>query len=122
MVNLVVQSYKKYGAKLTYAAVDDPLNRDFHDGDLYPFVFTYQGVCLAHGAVPALVGKNLIGLKDPDGKYMVRIAIRLARRGGGWYYYKWPNPVTHEIQNKASFVKPLGKNTFVGVGIYRDAK
>jgi len=95
------------------------LNRDLHKGDIYAFVFTFKGICVAHGAVPALDGKNLMSVKDPNGKYTIRIASRLAQRGGGWYNYKWPNPKTHMIDNKASFVEKLDENYLVVAGVYR---
>lgn len=122
MVSRVELSFKKYGVVKTFKAIDDLSNKTFHEGDLYPFVYTLKGICTAHGAVPALVGKNLISLKDPDGKYVIKDSIRTALHGGGWYNYKWPNPKTHMIDNKASFIKKLGTLYFVGVGVYRKSK
>ena len=122
MVRRVELSFKKNGATQTFKAIDDLSNKDFHKGDIYPFVYTLKGTCVAHGALPALVGKNLSSLKDPDGKYVIKDSIRVALHGGGWYNYKWPNPKTHMIDNKASFIKRLGTLYFVGVGVYRKSK
>lgn len=122
MVRLVQSDYKNLGAKATFQAITDKTNKAFHKGDLYPFVFTLSGRCVAHGASPALVGKNLIGLRDPDGKYLIRDLARLAQKGDGWYDYKWPDPATKLIENKSSYYSMLGKKYFVGVGIYKPKK
>lgn len=120
MVKRVEAMFKKDGATATFKAVDDKSNKEFHKGDLYPFIFTLKGKCVAHGATPSLIGKNLIDLKDPDGEYTVRVSIKIAESaaGHGWLYYKWPNPITHKIENKASYIENLGHKYFVGAGIY----
>ncbi len=120
MVQRVEAMFKKDGAAATFKAVDDKSNKEFHQGDLYPFIYTFSGVCVAHGAFPALIGKNLIDVKDPDGKYLVRALIAVAKNpGDGWVDYKWPNPITHKIEDKSSYTERLGKKYWVGVGVYR---
>ena len=119
MVHRAQEMFKKEGPETTFKAVDDPQNREFHDRDLYVFIYTLAGTCVAHGARPALIGKNLIDLKDQDGKYMVREAITLAKEGGGWWDYKWPNPLTNKIEDKTSYVEKMGDDYFVGVGVYK---
>ena len=75
---------------------------------------------VAHGARPALIGKNLLDLKDQDGKYLIREMIRIARgSGAGWVNYKWPNPINNKIEDKVSYVEKMG-DFFVGVGVYRE--
>ena len=90
---------------------------------MYPFIYhltgAQKGVNVAHGARPALIGKNLIDLKDQDGKYLIREMLDLANGPGhGWVDYKWPNPITNKIEDKSSYIEKLG-DYFVGVGIYR---
>ena len=119
MTHRAQEMFKKEGPEPTFKAVDDLANKDFHDRDLYVFIYTLSGVCVAHGARPALIGKNLIDLKDQDGKYMVREAIALAKQGGGWWDYKWPNPLTNKIEDKTSYVEQMGDDYFVGVGVYK---
>src|SRR5689334_23696084 len=72
MVKRVQDKFAASGFDAAVAAVNDPSTAEFHDGDLYPFIYDMSGVCLANGARPALVGKNLISLKDQDGKYLIR--------------------------------------------------
>lgn len=120
MVHRVEQMFKKQGAAATFKAIDDKSNKEFHKGDLYAFVFTLSGVCVAHGASPALIGKNLIDLKDPDGEYTVQVSVAIAEGPWhhGWFEYKWPNPITHKIQDKMSYISKLGNKYFVGAGVY----
>jgi len=120
MVKRAQEMFKKDGADATFKAVDDPSNKEFHDRDLYVYVYTLSGVCVAHGARPALIGKNLIDLKDQDGNFLVRAHIDIANGpGSGWVSYKWPNPLTNKIEDKTSYVEKMGDNYFVGVGVYK---
>jgi len=119
MVKRVQDMFKQEGADATFKAVSDPTTKAFHDRDLYPFIYTLSGRCVAHGARPALIGKNLIDLKDQDGKYLIREFIEVANgSGSGWVDYKWPNPLTNKIEDKSSYAEKMG-DYFVGVGVYR---
>ena len=123
MVKLVQTQFKKDGAEATFKDVSDKTVKAYHDRDLYPFIYHANGpklgVNVAHGARPALIGKNLIDLKDQDGKYLVRELIDIAnKKGSGWFDYKWPNPLNNKIEDKTSYVEKMG-DYMVGVGIYR---
>ena len=116
MVKRVQDKFKKEGPEATFAAVT---NKNFNDRELYPFVYSLDGVSVAHGARPALVGKHLLKLKDPDGTLLIRLMIEIVNgSGSGWVDYKWPNPVTNLIEDKSSYVEKMGEY-FVGVGVYR---
>jgi len=119
MVKRVQEEFKKDGAEATFKAVSDKSVKDFHDRDLYPFIYDMSGKCVAHGARPALIGKNLIDLKDQDGKFLIREMVAISNRSGsGWINYKWPNPLTNKIEDKSSYFEKMG-DYFVGVGIYK---
>jgi len=119
MVKRVQAKFKAEGADATFKSVSDRTDPDFHDRDLYPFVYDMAGVNVAHGARPALIGKNLITLKDQDGKYLIRdMRDLVAAKGSGWYDYKWPNPITNKIEDKTSYIERMG-DYWVGVGVYR---
>ena len=119
MVKRVQDKFRNDGAEATFKAVTDQSTKEFHDRDLYPFIYDLTGLNVAHGARPALVGKNLISLKDQDGKHLIRDMITIATTSGsGWVDYKWPNPITNKIEDKSSYVEKLG-DYFVGVGVYR---
>jgi cytochrome c len=120
MVKRVQAMFAKDGPDATFKAVSDKSVAEFHDRDLYPFIYDMKGTCVAHGARPALIGKNLIDLKDQDGKYLIRELVDIANgSGSGWVDYKWPNPLNNKIEDKSSYVEKMG-DYFVGVGVYRD--
>ena len=119
MVKRVQAEFKKAGPEATFKEVSDKAVKEFHDRDLYPFIYDMSGLCVAHGARAALIGKNLIDLKDQDGKYLIREMVAMAKEpGSGWIDYKWPNPLTNKIEDKSSYVEKMG-NYFVGVGVYK---
>jgi signal transduction histidine kinase len=92
----------------------------FKDRDLYVSYVDFTGKGLAHGSNPKLVGKELIDLKDPEGKFLVRMAIDVAKtKGHGWTdIYKFKNPTTEKLQDKAMYVERVGE-AYVAVGIYK---
>lgn len=119
MVKRVQAEFKKAGPDATFKAVSDKSIADFHDRDLYPFIYNMKGICVAHGARPALIGKNLIDLKDQDGKFLIREMVTMSNGpGSGWIDYKWPNPLTNKIEDKSSYIEKMG-DYFVGVGVYK---
>ena len=120
MVKRVQEKFKRDGAQATFWAVSNQSIKEFRDRDLYAFVFDLKGLNVAHGARPALVDKNLISLKDQDGKYLIQEMIRIAiGPGSAWIDYKWPNPLTGKIEDKSSYIEKMGDYYFVGVGVYR---
>jgi cytochrome c len=119
MVQRVQEKFKRDGAEETFKAVTDKSVGEFHDRDLYAFIYTLDGFCVAHGARSVLVGKNFISLKDQDNKYLIKDMIDIANGpGSGWTNYKWPNPLSNKIEDKASYIERMGPY-FVGVGVYR---
>jgi signal transduction histidine kinase len=119
MVKRVQAEFKKDGPAATFKAVSDKAVAEYHDRDLYPFIYDMSGKCVAHGARPALIGKNLIDLKDQDGKLLIREMVTVVKGpGSGWVDYKWPNPLNNKIEDKSSYVEKMG-DYFVGVGIYK---
>lgn len=119
MVQRVQAMFGEKGVDVTFKAVDDKDNKEFHDRDLYPFILDFKGIWVAHGVRPVLIGKNAFDLKDQDGKYMVREMIEITKDGGtGWVDYKWPNPLTNKIEDKSAYVAKLGEGYWVGVGVY----
>jgi cytochrome c len=106
------------GQEKAFVVIDNPTG-PFVDGDLYVFVTSFEGVTLAHGLNKALIGKNLLHVKDADGKLFVQAMIDVAKdKGEGWVDYKWPNPTSKKIEDKSSFIKRVG-DTIVGCGIYK---
>jgi cytochrome c len=90
----------------------------FVDGELYVFCYDRTGVNKAHGGNPAFVGRNLLHIRDPDGKEPNALIVKLGfEQGQGWVDFKWPNPVTKKIERKSAYV--IHTNDVVcGVGYY----
>ncbi len=119
LVEKATAFYNSYGKEQAYAEFNNPKGK-FVDRDLYVMVMDYDGNMLSHGANTKLIGKNLLGLKDSDGIYMVREFIRVAKsQGSGWVDYKWTNPTTKKIEKKSSYIQKLEGNTFIVCGIYK---
>jgi cytochrome c len=102
------------GKDKAFAAFDDGTS-GFKNKDLYVFAYDPTGICLAHGLNKALIGKNLIGLKDVDGKAL--IAEIVAVQSSGWVDYKWKNPQSGAVELKHAYIVRAG-DVAVGVGAY----
>jgi len=119
MVKKAAALIKTSGKDKAFAAISDPANKDFHDRDLYIYVYDLNGVALAHGNNPKMVGKNLLALPDSNGKLMIKEMADLAKsKGQGWVEFKWPNPVTKAVEQKAGYIERVD-DVFVGSGIYK---
>ncbi len=87
----------------------------FQDRDLYVTVADTSGTMLVNGGMPSLVGKNLIDLKDVDGKPFEREVVAI--KDAGWVEFKWINPVSKVVQLKKTYQIRVG-DFLVGVGAY----
>jgi TRAP-type uncharacterized transport system substrate-binding protein len=120
MVKRVQAKFKKEGADAAFAAINTKAP-GFADRDLYPFVTELTGLCVANGVLPAVRGKNLLDLKDQDGKFMIQEFVKTASTspGHGWVDYRWLNPITKTIEDKSAWIEKMGDH-FVGVGVYKN--
>ena len=95
---------------------------EFRDGDLYLYVLDAADdrlVMLAHGANSGLVGMPQRDIVDAEGKDFNAATVVVTRGGqAGWVDYKWPNPVTHKIAAKSSYVRRVD-DVIIGAGLYR---
>ncbi|MEN9868844.1 MAG: hypothetical protein RL748_4434 [Pseudomonadota bacterium] len=111
---------KQHGKEKAFAAFND-LNGPFVKGELYFFVYgtNGDGVVLAHGQNPKMLGRHLINLQDPDGVFIIREATKIANSpsGKGWLKYRWPNSVTQQVEKKISYIERVG-DVWIGCGIY----
>lgn len=118
LVKKAVAYMKANGKEKAFAEFSNP-NGQFKDRDLYIAVNDMNGKMLAHGANPKLIDKNLIDLKDAEGKYFIKSFVDLAgSKGNGWVDYKWPNPVTKAIEQKSSYIEKVDDMVFI-CGIYK---
>jgi methyl-accepting chemotaxis protein len=77
---------------------------------------------IMHPIKPSLNGKDLSGVKDPNGVYLfVEMAKVASKNGEGIVEYHWPKPKTDKVTLKISYVKlfkPWG--WIIGTGAYTD--
>ena len=121
LVKKAIAFYKANGAEKTFAEINNPAGQ-FRQKDLYLFAARKQsgGPTLAHGANPRLLGKPLADLKDVDGVPFVRKLSEVAnsKEGHGWVDYRWPNPVSKQIEHKSTYVEAVD-DLYFACGIYK---
>jgi signal transduction histidine kinase len=119
MVKKGVGAIKSQGADKVYAEISDKANPTWHKEDLYLTVYQLDGTVKAHGANSKMIGKNLIELKDIDGKAFVKERMDLAKAHANfWQDYKFTNPETKKIEPKSMYCERLDETVVCG-GIYK---
>ena len=117
IVAKAVAYLKSAGAPAAYEAFTS--SPDWKDRDLYVVVYGLNGVVYAHGQNGKMVGKDLIELKDPDGKLFVKERTELARsKGTFWQDYKFTDPVTKKILPKQMYCERTA-DVAVCAGVYK---
>ena len=90
----------------------------FINGELYIVVLDMNGVLLADGTKPKLVGKSLLDIKDMNGKQFVREEVDLAKsKGKGWVDFEWVNPVTKAMEPRSTYFERVD-DFIVLTGVY----
>jgi cytochrome c len=118
MVKKGIAFIKSNGKDKGYTEISNKQG-SFIDRDLYLVVYGLDGTVRAHGANEKMVGKNLIELKDIDGKPFVKERVELAQsKGTFWQDYKFTNPVTKKIEPKSMYCERLEDAVVCG-GIYK---
>lgn len=118
MVNKGVAFIKANGKDKGYAEISNKQGQ-FEDRDLYLVVYGLDGKVWAHGANAKMVGRNLIDLKDVDGKEFVKERVELGKaKPSFWQDYKFTNPVTRKIGAKSMFCERLDDTVVCG-GVYK---
>lgn len=106
------------GREKAFAEFSNPKGQ-FNDRDMYVYAADMNGIALAHGANPKLIGKSVMELKDADGKPFIKELYDVANtKGKGWVDYKWPNPMTKVIEPKTTYVEKVG-DVVIACGVYK---
>jgi cytochrome c len=120
MVDKAIAHIRKVGRDKAFADFSNPKGA-FTDRDLYVVVYDMKGKVLAHGANAKMIGKDVIELRDSDGKFFVKERIEMMSKGPaakGWQDYKFMNPVSRQIEPKSMFLQRF-EDIIVGCGIYK---
>lgn len=119
MVQKAIAYIKANGQEKALAEISNPKGK-FVDRDLYVTVFDLNGNCLAHGFNQKMIGKNMLDLKDPDGKAMVKDRQERAKtQDKFWEDYKFVDPITRAIKQKSMYTEKAGA-LLVNCGIYKE--
>lgn len=91
----------------------------FVAGDVYIYALDYSGNALALLHQPLLVGTSFYDVQDESGRYYTRTEVQLAKDGGGYLLYKYPNPSeNYTVMYKISYVRPVDDTYWIGAGLY----
>jgi cytochrome c len=117
-VNRAVAYVKANGKDKALAEFNEPKGK-FVDRELYIVVVDLQGTVLANGANRKLVGKNLLQVKDLDGKSFVKEEIEVATsKGSGWVEFRWNNPVTSKMEMRQLYLV-RNDDYLIGSGVFK---
>ncbi|WP_068637325.1 cache domain-containing protein [Thauera butanivorans] len=92
---------------------------EFVDGELYVYVLDTRGNFLASGgSSTTLIGRNVAGVADSDGRLFFRDMIESAKaRPAGQIEYRWSNPVRGINETKIASWRRVGDHILV-IGYY----
>lgn len=120
MVKNAVGQIEK-NAEAAFKAFHDPTGL-FIAKDAYIFVLDPNGLELVNPAFPSLEGRNVLDMKDTEGKFLVREMLQVVKtRGAGWVDYMWPKPGESVSTLKSTYVSKakIGKKwVLVTCGVY----
>lgn len=93
-----------------------------YDTNNYFWVNDFVPKMVMHPIKPQLNGKNVAGVKDPDGKTLFIDMVNVAKsQGEGFVYYKWAKPGFDDPVDKLGFVKSFTPwQWIIGSGTYLD--
>jgi len=120
MVEKAIAHIKKVGRDKAFADFSSK-QPPWVDRDLYVVVYDMKGKVLAHGSNEKMIGKDVIELRDNDGKYFVKERVEMMGKGPdakGWQDYKFMNPVSRQIEPKQMYLRRF-EDVIVGCGIYK---
>ena len=88
-------------------------------GEIYVVVQDMQCKMVCHAMLPRMNGKDMVELKDANGKYFTKEMRNVAQSGKpGWVDFVWPNPVSKALEPKSAYVRKVDDKYMVSVGIY----
>jgi cytochrome c len=118
MVKKAIAHIKEVGKNAAFADFTDK-KPGWVDRDLYVAVYDMTGTVQAHGQNPKMVGKDLIELKDADGKAFVKERVELAgSKGKFWQDYKFTDPLTKKVLPKSMYCERMD-DVISCVGVYK---
>ncbi|WP_043744334.1 methyl-accepting chemotaxis protein [Paramagnetospirillum magneticum] len=104
------------------AAAIEAIKTMRYAGTEYFWINSLAGKMVVHPIRPDMLGKDLMGLKDPAGKLFFEAMIDVVKKDkAGFVDYLWPKPGLDQPVPKVSYVKGIEEwGWLVGSGIYVD--
>jgi len=98
---------------------NDPKGK-FVRGELYIIAYDFNGTRLARPfPLGGKMGVNVLNVTDPNSVALNRNMREVAKRGGGFTYYIWPNPVHSNAEElKLTYVLKVDDGLWLGAGVY----
>lgn len=118
LVDQAVALIRQQGLAGALPTLHDPAG-PFIDRDLYLFAIGRDGVYRVSGSDPDLVGQPLAPIATRDGDLLSAAAWRIGAAGGGWVEYQISNPLTLEMEYKASYIRQVDDDLVIGCGVYK---
>ncbi|MNR79390.1 Methyl-accepting chemotaxis protein II [compost metagenome] len=119
MVTRAIATLHEKGRDDTFADINNKLG-PFCDRDLYVVVYDMHGKNLAHGANPALIGKDLINAKDGAGNFFIQERLSIIKtHGKGWQDYLFLNPISKQMEAKSMYLDQY-QDLIIGCGVYKE--
>lgn len=125
MDNLCKQNHGRLSPKQIRQIIKDALRPlRFNNGRGYIFIVSMNGIEELYPVAPQFEGKNLLGLQDEKGNYVIRDEIDLIRKADSGFvtdYWTKPGDNSGMIFPKTSYIRyfePL--DWYVGCGEYLD--
>lgn len=89
-------------AMVEFNNLNSPYNATYSNA--YVTSSDFQGLTTSNGRYPYLVGKNLIGLKDADGKPFLKTGLdAIQKHNKASLEYKWQDPKTKQLSTRTLF-------------------
>jgi len=121
MVKRAIRYLNNHGEAAALAEFSNPEGA-FIDRDLYISAYSQEGYVIAHGwnIKFDFVGKNMIDLKDANGKLLVRSILDVARsKKKGWVTYAFLHPIANKVMEKTVYLERAG-NIILATGAYKE--
>ncbi|OUR80538.1 hypothetical protein A9Q83_01015 [Alphaproteobacteria bacterium 46_93_T64] len=117
MMDKAVEHYNSVGQDQAFKDYNQA--GDYKNGEFYVIAQSLiDDKIIFHGVNAKLIGRNLTGIKDTDGKKFISDMITTAKgEGKGWVSYKWPHPETKKIAQKHTYINRIG-DIMLMIGYY----
>ncbi|HVN95951.1 MAG TPA: methyl-accepting chemotaxis protein [Syntrophorhabdaceae bacterium] len=118
MVEKAAAYIKAHGREKAFEEFSNPRG-EFVKNGLYIIAQDFNGTILLNGSDRSRLGKNLIDMQDPNGKYFVRETIHVAKtKGSGMVECVYLNAATKTLHPKVYYVQAM-EDYVISCGVYK---